>query len=158
MKRYLLIMTLLLAASSWLKAQQVQPISVDELNARVSAGNDTAYIVNFWATWCKPCVKELPYFQQLESAYQTDKLKVLLVSVDFPSEIDKTLIPFMKKTLLKNTFIISDKNQQEYINKIDPEWSGAIPLTLFIKNGKRQLVEQSLFYKELIQHYQTIRQ
>ncbi len=147
-----------LGGPGWLKAQQVQPISVDELNTRISVENDSVYIVNFWATWCKPCVKELPNFHRLEKIYKNDKLKVLLVSLDFPSEIYKTLIPFMKKTSLTNTFFISDKNQQEYIGKIESQWSGSIPVTLFIKNTKRRFVEETLTYKELSRYYKTIQQ
>lgn len=158
MKKFLLIITFILGVAGWLAAQQVQPISIDDLNARVNVVDDTVYVVNFWATWCKPCVKELPYFRELEVNHHNDKLKVLLVSVDFPSEIDKSLIPFMKKTALKNTFIISDKNQQEYINKIDPQWSGTIPITLFIKNAKRLLVEQTLSYRDMLRYYKTIKQ
>src|SRR5690606_6809447 len=46
--------------------------------------NDSIYVINFWATWCKPCIKELPAFEKIASEYADKKVKVLLVSLDFP--------------------------------------------------------------------------
>ena len=42
------------------------------------------YLIDFWATWCKPCIKELPAFEELNARYQDKGLKVVLVSLDFP--------------------------------------------------------------------------
>ncbi len=148
---------LLFCITSHLEAQRIQPITIDELNERTHNGPDTTYIINFWATWCKPCVKELPNFLSFDSAYIGGKVKVLLVSVDFSTEVNRKLIPFIKKlNFKKETYIIADKNQQEYIVKVDTAWSGAIPATLFIKGNKRKLVEQSLTYDELLQYYKNI--
>lgn len=159
MKLYFVSIILLFSIPVCLKAQNIKPITIDQLNERVSSGLDTTYVINFWATWCQPCKEELPYFVKLDSAYHGDKLKILLVSVDFHSDVEKKLIPFLKKNGFKNeTYVIADKSQQEYINKVDPEWSGTIPATLFIKASARKFVDQSLTYDELIQEYKKIQQ
>ena len=56
--------------------------------------NDTTYVINFWSTWCAPCVKELPYFEQVNQKYTNRKVKVILVSLDFPKQLETKLKPF----------------------------------------------------------------
>src|ERR1700733_9219264 len=75
---------------------QVKSITYDQLKNRIS-NKDTVYIVNFWATWCGPCVSELPDFDKLQRAYKDKPLKVLLVSMDFQSKLKTAVIPFVKK-------------------------------------------------------------
>lgn len=114
--------------------------------------NDTTYIVNFWATWCKPCVAELPYFEQLHETYKNEKVKVLLVSLDFSTQIEKKLIPFMEKRQLKSEVVVlDDPDANGWIDKVDPKWSGAIPATIIFKGDKRGFFEQSFEnYEDLV--------
>ncbi|MFK7809135.1 MAG: TlpA family protein disulfide reductase [Saprospiraceae bacterium] len=115
--------------------------------------NDTTYIVNFWATWCKPCVAELPYFEQLHENYKNEKVKVLLVSLDFSSVIEKKLIPFINKRNLKpEVVVLDDPNSNKWIDKVDPEWSGAIPATVIYQGKKRGFFERSFEkYEDLVE-------
>jgi thiol-disulfide isomerase/thioredoxin len=115
--------------------------------------NDTTYVVNFWATWCKPCVAELPYFEQLHEAYKAKKVKVLLVSLDFSSQIEKKLIPFLEKRPLQSTVIVlDDPDANSWIDKVDASWSGAIPATVIFKGTKRGFFERSFEnYAELVE-------
>ena len=59
--------------------------------------NDTTYVINFWATWCGPCVKEMPYIDSLNDHYKGQKVKVILVSLDFKKQIESRLIPYLNK-------------------------------------------------------------
>ena len=116
----------------------------EQLAPLLQKQDDITYVVNFWATWCKPCVKELPYFEDLHNFYKGKKVKVLLVSLDFPNQIQSKLIPFIKDKQLKSqvvAFIDSDMNS--WIPKIAEEWSGSIPATLIYKNSQRAFYEQS---------------
>lgn len=138
-------------------SQQVQLLTVEKLNERLEQGKDTTYVINFWATWCAPCIKELPYFEKLQKEKQKEKLKVLLVSVDFKSQLEKRVIPFVGRHSLKNeVFLLDEQDQQEYIDRINKEWSGAIPATLFVKGKNKNFLEQEFTYPQLLSEYNKI--
>ena len=69
-------------------SQNVKLLNIDQLNERIEKGKDSIYVVNFWATWCAPCIKELPHFEKLNAEFKSEKLAVLLVSVDFKSKLN----------------------------------------------------------------------
>lgn len=138
-------------------SQNVKLLNIDQLNERVKKGKDSTYVVNFWATWCAPCIKELPHFEKLQADYKADKVKVLLVSVDFKSKLSSAVVPFVKRKNLKNeVFLLNESSPQEYIDRIDPSWSGSIPATLFIKGNKRKFVESEFSYEQLLTEYKKL--
>lgn len=138
--------------------QQVELLTVDRLDERLKQGKDTTYVVNFWATWCAPCIKELPHFEKLQQEKRKEKLKVLLVSVDFKDRLEKSVVPFVKKRGLKNeVFLLDETEQQVYIDRIDKSWSGAIPATLFVKGKKRKFIEKEFTYPSLLTEYQNFK-
>jgi thiol-disulfide isomerase/thioredoxin len=137
-------------------AQRVGLLTARELNQRLSQGKDTVFVVNFWATWCVPCVKELPNFEKLQKTFPDAALKVLLVSLDFKSKLETDLIPFLKKMKIKNeVYLLYENDQQSFIEQIDKNWSGNIPATLFVNTvrNRRQFVAKELSYMELLNIY-----
>ncbi len=119
--------------------------------------NDTTYVVNFWATWCKPCVKELPYFERINKEYADKKVKVILASLDFPNKIQSQVVPFIKKNKLHSEIVLlDDADANSWIPKVSKEWSGAIPATVIYKNDSRTFYEKSFTYEELKTEIQNL--
>ena len=147
-KSILLVLAALLLALPG-RAQQVAVIKLPELQKRLSRPNDTTYIVNFWATWCAPCVKELPHFEQLSRTYAGQKVKVLLVSTDYVSQLEKKVKPFVAKRGLKSEVVLlNETDPNSWMDKVDAQWSGALPFTLMLNNQRRK---RATFEKEFTQ-------
>lgn len=127
--------------------------------AFLTHNNDTTYVVNFWATWCAPCVTELPHFEKLNNVYKKDKVKVILVSLDMKKQVVTDLIPFIKKHKIQSQIILlSDPDADSWIGQVDPTWTGAIPATLIYNAQKRAFYERSFSYELLESELQKIKQ
>ena len=130
-----------------LSAQTVPTLHYTELKPLLNQKGDDLYVVNFWATWCAPCIKELPYFEALN---QREDVEVLLVSLDFPKHKESRLLPFIKKNNLQSKLVLLDDTDENYwINDIHPNWSGALPATLIYTKKQRGFYEQSFTKEEL---------
>lgn len=115
--------------------------------------NDTTYIINFWATWCAPCVKELPYFEELALKYETKPFKQILVSLDFKKQIDSRVIPFiMEENIESEVVILADGKANNWIDRVDPTWSGAIPITLIYRGDEKLFYEQEFHSVDELEH------
>ncbi|MBI1182651.1 redoxin domain-containing protein [bacterium] len=151
---FFLLGGLLLCAWMPSSAQKERKIKVykkyKNLEPLLHKNNDTTYVINFWATWCKPCVAELPYFDALTNDYAGEKLKVVLVSIDFEENLQKRLLPFLDKAAIESEVVLfDDPAQHEWIPKIDEKWSGAIPATYIYHGKKHEFFEKSFTQKEL---------
>jgi len=156
-KAFTILAFLFLAIAPKSYSQQVKLITIDQLQERIKTGKDSTYVVNFWATWCAPCIKELPHFEKLGAEHKSEKLAVLLVSVDFKSKLTAAVVPFVKRKNLKNqVFLLNESNPQEYIDRVDPSWSGSIPATLFIKGDNKKFIESELTYEQLLTEYKKL--
>lgn len=155
MKRSIFIIIILLPTVFSCKPKEkefkVDVLDYTLLEPYLNKSTDSIYVVNFWATWCAPCVKEFPYFEQLQKEYKSEKLDVLMVSLDFPNQIDKSLYPFIKnrKTDL-NVVLLDDPAQNVWIEKVDSTWSGALPATLVYKGNSRVFIEGPVDYNDLV--------
>lgn len=131
-----------------LSAQTVPSLNYNELKPLLNQKRDKIYVVNFWATWCAPCINELPYFEVLN---QQEDVEVLLVSLDFPKHKESRLLPFIKKNKLQSKVVLlDDANENYWINDIHPNWSGAIPATIVYNRHKRDFYERSFTQNELL--------
>ncbi len=133
--------------------QQALPFEVydyDGLVPLITKKDDKVHVVNFWATWCAPCIKELPYFEQIREDYKGDGLELLLVSLDFPRQYKSKLVPFLEQRKIGSEVVaLDDVDQNRWIPAIDSTWSGAIPATIIYKGNQRKFYEQSFSYEEL---------
>ena len=129
---------------------ELEILDYDGLEPYLTAKDDKTYIVNFWATWCAPCIKELPHFEDINKNYQDKNVKVILVSLDFPSQYDKNLKPFIKKHDLKSKILVlDDVDQNRWIPKINEYWDGAIPITIIYNKDKREFYDKTFTYDGL---------
>lgn len=108
-------------------------------------------VINFWATWCAPCVKELPFFEKVNSTNKN--VQVLLVSMDYdldpnPEKVKKFIA---RKKIESTVVILEEENPGDWIDKIDKEWSGALPSTLIVNPAtkKRKFIQGELKEGEL---------
>ncbi len=155
----MVIAALITLSANDLPAQNRVPlISLDELEKRLDGGGDTTFVVNLWATWCAPCVAEMPYFEQLQQDYASAPLRVLFISLDAKKHQD-AVVKFINRNGLKNeVWLLDEKNEQYFIPAISAEWSGAIPATLFVNKHKgiRVFKEQDFDYQQLENNYLSI--
>ncbi len=146
LKRFVLL--LVLASFVTICNSQVIPrwkmaTVVDQFNKN----NDTVYVVNFWATFCKPCVGEIPYFISICNKYKDQKVKLLLVSLDLPDYYPAKITAFAKKNNYNtNIAWLNETDADIFCPMIDKKWSGAIPATIIVNNktGFRKFVEDEI--------------
>lgn len=146
-----LLILLGLFCSTFALAQKVEVIKYVDLESIIENKENGLQVINFWATWCKPCVKELPFFEALQQKF-SDDVKVVLISFDMAEEKESKVIPFLsKREISLEVKILDETDFDAFINKIDSSWSGAIPATLIIdnKNGMRQFFEKEFKEGEL---------
>ena len=133
-----------------LENETIEVYNFSELEILLHTNDDRTYVVNFWATWCKPCVEEMPYFQALHDTYGSQDVKVLLVSLDLPADLETKLKPFIEKyKLTPQVVLLDDPDENIWIPKVDESWSGALPATLIYSKNKRAFYEQT-FTKETL--------
>ena len=112
--------------------------------------DDKIYVVNFWATWCAPCIKELPHFEALNANYKGENVEVILVSLDFPHQFETKLKPYIKEHDLKSKILVlDDVDMNTWIPKVDENWDGAIPVTIIYNKDKRKFYDQTFTYDVL---------
>ena len=134
-----------------IQAQVIKKIKITELEKTITESK-TPLIINFWATWCMPCIEEIPYFIEEVKKHEADSIKLLLVSLDFREDFPGKVSSFIKKRKFTAPVAWLDETKADYFcPKIDKAWSGAIPATLFINNkkGYRKFFENQLSHDEL---------
>lgn len=147
----ILLFILLVTLSAWSMAQsKVRVMNFQELEPRLHMNDDHTWVINFWATWCAPCVKEMPYLEQIGKDYAGRGVKVLLVSLDFVNQLDTRVLPFIEKNgLLSEVILLNDPKANSWIPKVSDKWSGALPATLIYNNNHRSFYEQTFSLAEL---------
>lgn len=129
--------------STYLSSNEDIPIyNFESLKPLLNTNSDKVHIANFWAMWCAPCVKELPILKEYEA--NNPNVEILLVSLDFPENIETKLKPFLKKKgITSKVVLLDDPDANSWIDKIDPNWSGAIPFTIIFNNKNRSYHERA---------------
>ncbi len=131
-------------------SQEFKTYNFEEFKPLLNKQDDKVYVINFWATWCKPCVEEIPAFNQLFENYKNKNVEIIMVSLDFGASVDQRIKLFKERHQMKARIVIlDDPDSNSWINKVSSTWSGAIPATLIYNKTKRNFYEQSFHYEEL---------
>lgn len=128
------------------KAQDISSWKVKDVVDYIDE-SDSVLVVNFWATFCKPCIEEIPYLESISKKYKDQKVKVLLVSLDlhdfFPGKIES----FVKKNNYSSRVVwLNETNADYFCPKIDKAWGGNIPSTLIVnkKTGYKKFIDEQM--------------
>lgn len=132
-----MIITTLFLLSFTAISQPIPKLKMTDVVALFNQPNDTVYVVNFWATFCKPCVGEIPHFISITQKYAAQKVKLLLVSLDLKEDYPQKIRAFAQRFHFNtNIAWLNETNADIFCPMIDPKWSGAIPATIFVNNKK----------------------
>lgn len=142
MKNIVLILTLglMLGCNAQESQKVLKAVNYDELKPIIQKEDGVLYVVNFWATWCKPCIEELPEFMAVNERFKDNpNYKMILVSLDTKKVMDTKVKKFIEKNNLDvDVYLLDDiKRMNMWIPDVDATWSGGIPATVFYKNGKK---------------------
>ncbi|PTB96887.1 thiol-disulfide oxidoreductase [Marivirga lumbricoides] len=130
------------------QSQPLQIIKVPELEQLIKSEEDKVKVINFWATWCKPCIKEIPYFVKARQDFP--EVEFVFVSLDFSENASRAESFGKKKGLNKSKMVlIDDVDYNAWIDKVSGEWSGAIPATLIVTPNGKKLYEKEFQQGEL---------
>lgn len=147
MNRVYVLFAIGFALITGLRAQtsEVQLIKLEELKALIDKQDDTTRIFNFWATWCMPCVRELPFLDSFSRYSLKADEQLFLVSLDDAKKAKAKVSGFVKrKNLTAPVFLLDEDNPNEFIDAIDPTWIGSIPATLVVSRDKRCFAEHEV--------------
>lgn len=148
MTKILIFLFLLIGITAF--AQNPKAIKLKGLQEIIQKQSDQVLVINFWATWCAPCIKELPFFEELN---QNKLVEVILVSMDYDLDQNTEKVDrfVARKKLQSRVLVLTESDPNSWIDKIDKRWSGALPATLVInsRTGKREFVQGELGEGEL---------
>ena len=133
---YIIFISILLFSCKNKNGPKIDIITFDELYKIIDLTSDNTYIINFWATWFRPCVKELPHFEFVNDTYSKKNVKVLLVSLDFPSQVESKIKPYIfTKKIKSKVLLLDDPDLKTWIPKVSDKWGGGIPATLIVNRS-----------------------
>lgn len=147
-KNKLFLVALLLPLSFW--AQNLKAVyKAEDLLKRISS-KDTLFVVNFWASWCKPCMEELQAIDSVGQTLKGTNKKLLFVNLDFIEKQNKVNQLLAQKNIQSDCVLLDEVNGNVYIDKISSDWSGDIPATLLQKGDKKLLIARKLSFAQLV--------
>ncbi len=145
----ILLIIICLSSSYVVSAQNsVEIIKFTDLD-KLMQKDDGIYVINFWATWCRPCVAEIPDFEILANNFRLNNVKVVFISLDFKRDLEGVKKFIEDKKISSPVYLLDEPDYDSWIDKVSTKWSGAIPATLISKGNRKEFYEQSFDYQTL---------
>jgi peroxiredoxin len=125
-----------------------EPIALESLDedgvARMAKNDgDTLLLVNVWASWCGPCVEELPEFVTMNRMYRRRAFRLVTISMDEPEKKDAALKVLREKHVAATNYILAIKDRDKFAELLDKDWAGPLPHTLLIAPGGKVLYRKT---------------
>jgi thiol-disulfide isomerase/thioredoxin len=117
----------------------VQAVEGPALKQAINSHKGKVVVLNLWATWCPPCVEEFPDLVKLHNNYRAKGLVMIAASLDEPEDKGKVVEFVSKQKASFPVYLRSKGNEEAFINPIDKEWPGAVPVT-YVYNRAGKLV------------------
>ena len=116
-------------------AQPIQKVKIADV-LHIADTSTVPIVINFFATWCRPCVQELPWFEKNVPNFKEKNVKLLLVSLDYADDYPNTIAAFAKKHDINSQIVWLDESDPNFFcPKVDKRWEGTIPVSLMINNA-----------------------
>lgn len=149
----------LVTISLQLYAQPAQTVKIIDLQKMIENKSDKILVLNFWATWCAPCIKELPQFERVTASRDDVVVNLVSIDLDLDPDPDKVYRFMARKKLKSNVYLLDERDANSWIDKIDTSWEGAIPATLIVnqRSGKRKFIGKELKEGELEQLINSVK-
>jgi thiol-disulfide isomerase/thioredoxin len=151
MKHLIFSILTLLCITVQASAQRPALVKLPDLQRMIDEPSDKIKVINFWATWCAPCIKELPLLEKQQASRQDVQVLLVSMDMDLDPNPEKVYRFVDRKKLQSKVIILDERNPNEWIDKIEKTWTGALPATIVVntRNGKRKFVEKELHEGEL---------
>jgi thiol-disulfide isomerase/thioredoxin len=144
---------------SFAGSAQPKIVKLAEIEKILKTSSDQIQVVNFWATWCGPCIKEMPLIEKF--GQENNDVRVTLVSLDLDLDANpEKVYKFVERKGIKSTVLILDEQDpNSWIDKIEKEWNGSLPATIVVntKTGKRVFASKELKEGELEKMIESVK-
>lgn len=117
-------------------SQEVKVVKIEELKKIYTRSDDTTYIINFFASWCGPCMMEIPVLNKFYEENKNTTNQLIYVSLDNVQYLKKMPKLITKMKMQAPVFLLNESNDFSWLPQIDKRWQGSIPATMIINNKK----------------------
>ncbi|HEY7117573.1 MAG TPA: redoxin domain-containing protein [Tepidisphaeraceae bacterium] len=133
------------AVAKW-DAEPVSLSAIDLAGVRKLAANgegNKLRLVNVWATWCGPCVIELPELVEMNRMYRHRRFEMVTISMDEPAKKDLALAKLKELKVATTNYILTAPDRDKFVETLDPKWEGPVPHTMLIAPGGKVIYQHT---------------
>ncbi|WP_435352699.1 TlpA disulfide reductase family protein [Emticicia sp. SJ17W-69] len=157
MKIFKLLLIIVCLSGNYVVSAQnpIEIIKFTDLD-KLMQKDDGIYVINFWASWCRPCVAEMPNFETVGNNFRLNNVKIIFISLDFKRDLENVKKFVEDKGINSPVYLLDEPDYDSWIDKVSTKWSGAIPATLISQGNRKEFYEQIFDYQTLtekIKHF-----